>query len=90
MASEAPAPPRITDEERRLRQWARTIKPRMGGEHTALRWAVEEIDRLRRLPVIAACNGCTQLWSEKMCLITARDVDPHHAPPEWCPMRGGE
>lgn len=76
------------EEERRLRHWARTARPLMGFEDTALRWAVAEIDRLRRLPVIPACGECAS-YEDERCGLSRRETSRNAVPPEWCPHRGG-
>ncbi len=59
---------------------------------------LDEIDRLRALPVLRTCGSCVHLYRrgrscEHPTAVTpgeARRVDPSHEPPSWCPWRGGE
>ena len=66
--------------------------------------ALDEIDRLRALPVIATCWACRH-WERvgfpptpacqhpetlRAHPIGYMPIDPSHTPPSWCPLRGGE
>lgn len=62
----------------------------------ALRETLDEIDRLRALPVLRTCRQCADLeptsggWA---CGGVAEPMLPHvpgidEAPPTWCPLRG--
>ncbi|MGL4257969.1 MAG: hypothetical protein ACRCSL_16670 [Microbacterium sp.] len=59
-----------------------------------------ELDRLRRLPVISTCSACawhriTHVFGDRVDYcghLSAHkgDVGAASAPPDWCPLRGGE
>lgn len=58
---------------------------------------LEEVDRLRRLPVIEVCGQCASCSydtredgqrSRWVCRYGNRFVSRDEAPPEWCPLRG--
>ena len=57
-----------------------------------------EIDALRCLPVITMCGDCGHLgggYPDATCthIDAGADEPPtveHEAPPEWCPLRGGQ
>lgn len=65
-----------------------------------LRDLLAEVDRLRRLPVVATCGECvwhrvTRVFADRVDYCgnpSAHNGDVGGAdtePPEWCPLRGG-
>jgi len=68
----------------------------------AAEFLIDEIDALRRLPVIATCDDCAQCvaveddaaWCEHPDAnadhFMGRAVDATRPPPAWCPLRGAQ
>lgn len=55
-----------------------------------LRAALAEVDRLRRLPVLASCGDCRHFRDDTTdsCALEARDLPGDDVVPDWCPFRG--
>lgn len=67
------------------------------GNPAVVRDLLDEIDRLRALPVIPTCGDCgwqTSALSKKRAVIhvcrksKSREIDLSTAPPTWCELRG--
>jgi hypothetical protein len=58
-----------------------------------LRDLLDEIDALRRLPVIAMCGDCRWCHPTEVCTHERAHIEQEidgsdRTPPSWCPLRG--
>ena len=88
------------DREAYLRRVSAPSGPWVQLTGAMLREVFDEVDALRRLPVIAMCNHCAWCvaveddddWCEHPGADDGDDraVDATRPPPSWCPMRGAQ
>jgi len=89
------------DREAYLRRVSAPSGPWVQLTGAMLREVFDEVDALRRLPVIATCVDCAyfveadnDVESPAMCTHGAfarwRDILDDGDPPSWCPMRGAK
>jgi len=90
------------DREAYLRRVSAPSGPWVQLTGAMLREVFDEVDALRRLPVIATCDDCAQCvaveddaaWCEHPDAnadhFMGRAVDATRPPPAWCPLRGAQ